>query len=747
MELVISKNLKQAGAKLEFWQLLYCVNFNVKPKQFPQHLEKKLPELYALAEKSQPFKIDIQDNPYLNRHFEGEIAALRARGEGQLADYSLQNKTEILRHIAIHFSDTHQEEYRHLVDWFRQTEFPKEVIALLLQETLSKVYEKDTVDGKEVTYVKKREKGKTLTGHMSLNMITVPEIIDNTQGATKFADVYFQALEVLKEQSRSSGRINFDGVNTLGMGNWLKFDSLYTNPKQFHDNVQKLKALVANTPWCTRTIAAYHLSGGDFYVFVDNGDEEKHIEPQPHLAVRMSGGDMIEEVRGILEGQEIEAEYLPVAEDFLVNNKSIRGGRVWLEDMKLNKRFIAYNQSILDGTFKIEDIQDLAEDLGQETKQYGENSNKTTLLSNLPLTKPLFASHFGVPEDYITFDELEKYPQKWVRSIESIREVLTEHKKITSGHFSLHDTWKLVKTLGYAVSLGECNSKLTETRKMLMDSLPSIKWDIAHYFKIPASEICFGDLDLANSEKYGAYIVFGNVIDSRKRRIRTSENKYIKHFKRPRHPSKTLKYIVGNVNLHFGLTRSFNSLDICWGDFTVTGDNFRGAPNLRDIFGYLLLNTTRSDYLGMLRTARDGILINNSSARDLGNLENVEGSVVIVNSQLNNLFKLRNLPGKLTVINSHMPRNFNPEEVTKGITVIGYLDVPTLRRTKIIKVYGNLIISPNLETDVINYNYRDYSVQEFLEIRNRKIRNTFKLESDKESLLQKLKRFIENLFD
>ena len=719
MELNISKNLKQSGSRLDYWQLLYCANFNAKPKQLEEHLDKKLAELYALAEQDHYFTIDASDNSYLERHFQGEMAALRSRGEGQNADYSEQNKKHTLGQMARYFSGIHKSEYSHLTEWFQETGCQKEIIALLLQETLSKVYGKDTVDGEEKTYVRKREQGKTIASHMALNAMTVPEIITGTQGALKFADVYFKALEILKEQCQGGSGVVLEGVNTFGMGNWLKFDSQYANPQGYHANVQKLQALVANTPWCTKYLAGSQLSQGDFYVFVDNGDEEKCFAPQPHIAVRLSGAT-IGEVRGILPGQEIESEYLQVAEDFLVNNKSISGGRTWLEDTALNRRYVAYNQAILDGTFRTEQIEDMLEDLGKTTRI---NSNRVALRSNLPLLKPLLSSYFKVPEDHINLDEMQKYPRKWIRSFDALHAVKAEHEKVTGGHFASRHVWPLVKTLGYAVSLGDCNSTLMEARQKLMLSLPDVKKKIADYFKVPAREVYFGNLDLADRQTYGVYIVFGDVTDSRNSRTQGDQSKYIEHFASHRHPAKTVKYIVGNVNIEYGLTKTFPQLLFCFGDFKVKGDNFQGAPHLKEVHGYLALNTTRVNNLSALKTAREGVFVKSSFIRNLGSLQTVEGPVELERSQINNLHNLITLPASLSIINTRMPHNLKLREVGGDITVKGYLDAPNLRQARKITSSGSLQISPDLKADVIVFNYREFSVAKYLVFRRKRLRN------------------------
>jgi len=250
-----------------------------------------------------------------------------------------------------------------------------------------------------------------------------------------------------------------------------------------------------------------------------------------------------------------------------------------------------------------------------------------------------------------------------------------------------------------------------------------VKKKIANYFKIPAREVFFGNLDLADCKTYGAYIVFGDVIDSRDKRTKNYPGKQIEHFERRRHPSKTLKYVVGNVNIEYGLTKSFPRLLICYGDFKVKGDNFQGAPNLKDVHGFLALNTTRINNLSALKTAREGVFVKNSFVRNLGSLERVEGPVEFERSQLNNLFKLITLQGPLSVLNTRMPYNFKLREVEGDITVKGYFDAPNLLQAKKITTNGNLQINPSLKADVIRYNYKDYSVAEYLAFRTRKPMN------------------------
>ena len=726
MELTISKNLKQSGSKLDYWQLLYCANFNVKPKEFSEHLAKKMPELYALADNASYFNIDSSENSYLERHFQGEVAALRSRGENLEADIAEKSKEAKLKGLAEYFSGIHISEYSHFTEWFPQTEYPLEVIALLLHETLSKVYGKDITGGIEKTYIRNREKGKTIAGHMALNATTVSEILSTTQGAQKFSDVYFNALKTLRALCQNNAGVTVENVNTFGMGKWLKFESKLSNPAKYHDNVQKLTALATGTNWCTAYAAGSQLAHGDFYVFVDSG-----ASPRPHIAVRMSGAQ-IGEVRGILPGQEIEHAYLPVAEEFLANNVSITGGKRWFEETQQNRKYYEFNQAILEGTFKGEDIHALLELLAQPTPSSAQiagyyagnnyDNAKGILLSNVPRLKPVLAEYFDVPETYIDINGMNNYPRKWVRVIQAIKPVLQEHKKVLSGQFKDANVWQLIKTLGNAVSLGDCNAKLVEAREQLIKSLPTIHKEIAKYFKVPVKDIILGDLDLADLQTLGAYVVFGNVTDIRESRQKKDTAAFAKYFERARHPSKTLKYVLGNIKIEFGLTEYFEELLLCFGKFDVKGENFKGAPNLKEIHGGMVLETTKLKShraFKSLKTVKDAVSLKDSFIMNMGALETVEGNFEIENTQIHNLFNLTALPDNLKVINSRMPHKLRLIEVKGNIQVKGYFDAQCLRQAKTITTQGNLFVSPLLKADNINFQYRDFSVAAYLSFRRK----------------------------
>jgi hypothetical protein len=219
-----------------------------------------------------------------------------------------------------------RDEYKHIVDnYFRD---PEPCVALLLNETQTKIYKKREIDGVQSMHPTKRVPWKTFDGHMILNETTIDFIKKNVGKYQSFERLYFDAVEKYNEMSRECAKVNLDGVETFGLGEWLRFPSKISDEQNFNSNAQKLAALVKDTPWCTKTLAAEQLAHGDFYVF--NG-----LDKNPHLAVKTTGAQ-IDEVRGIAGGQnqEIEPEYLAVAESFLNNNKKLRDGKEWFDEIQ-----------------------------------------------------------------------------------------------------------------------------------------------------------------------------------------------------------------------------------------------------------------------------------------------------------------------------------------------------------------------------------------------------------------------------
>ena len=133
-----------------------------------QDIEKYLEELYTMTKED--FIIDPY-SPEVIREYESEIKALQARGEN--TEYLEYDKEEALEELANRHSEQLYAEYKHIVDQIKGMEFEPAFKALMLRETLTKIYKLEIDDKDKKTIIKKRNLHKSIAGHMVLNNETL----------------------------------------------------------------------------------------------------------------------------------------------------------------------------------------------------------------------------------------------------------------------------------------------------------------------------------------------------------------------------------------------------------------------------------------------------------------------------------------------------------------------------------------------------------------------------------------------
>ena len=323
LETTLKNNIRDM--KLSKWDKIFCQTvygkeifgkkYNMPSGEYKydkinEDIKELLNKLYEYSD----FKISL-DSSELNREFQSELNALEYRGEGELASRYRQNQEQGLTEMSNSISNNLYEEYKHIVDFIRNENYPDSFKALMLLETLTRIYKKDKdKTGKDIHIIEKRNPNESISGHMILNKHTLDIIYSNVDVSSNFSDIYYAALESLNSVIQEQSKVKLDGVKTYGQGEWIKFSGKNSDPEHYLENTKRLSSLVQNTPWCTKTQALSQLAAGDFYVFVDN-------DGRPHIAVKLNGNE-IDEVRGIKNGnsQEIEEEYRDVVISFLENN-------------------------------------------------------------------------------------------------------------------------------------------------------------------------------------------------------------------------------------------------------------------------------------------------------------------------------------------------------------------------------------------------------------------------------------------
>ena len=384
LNISLSKKIDGQYPRLSKWEKLFVLNYYTKGlpngenkyETIKNDISSELQRLYEYADNEENFVIDYQDNKYLEKEFEGEIEALKARGEQNRAEYCLKYKDRVLQEMAKRFSETQQAEYKHIVDFIKNTNYEDSFKCLMLKETLTKIYKLEKVNGESETIITKREEHKSISGHMTLNEVVLDTIYNHLDNYNNFANLYYAGLAIFNNKISDKSEVNIAGLNTFNKGKWIKFNGKSSDPENYIKNAQDLSALVQDTPWCTKTLASVQLEHGDFYVFVDSNNK-------PHIAVKMNGNE-IDEVRGLKNGsaQELEDEYREIAIEFLTKNKNIKNGKEWLEKEEWNKRLIIWNKKIDENSLYESEVEQLLYDAlyFEDYKSHGQlNSNKNKL--------------------------------------------------------------------------------------------------------------------------------------------------------------------------------------------------------------------------------------------------------------------------------------------------------------------------------------------------------------------------------
>ena len=135
-------------------------------------------------------------------------------------------------------------------------------------------------------------------------------------------------------------------------GTWFTFlGKGNANDLEIKENAEKLTAFVQNTKWCTTSYAldqlagtgTYQGQGGNFYVFAEKTENGL----QPEIAVRMNH-DLVGEISGTLEGQNIAPYYSEIAKRFCRLNLGNNSAEEYID--KLN-----YNIKVGDAIKRLED--------------------------------------------------------------------------------------------------------------------------------------------------------------------------------------------------------------------------------------------------------------------------------------------------------------------------------------------------------------------------------------------------------
>ena len=599
--LILNMNNNIRNMNISKWEKIFASNYyknknydgntpafpsNNKEQVIKKDIEKELNKLYNLDKDT--FKISL-DSQSLIREYESELKALEQRGEKDEANYIRNNKTKALEELSNIYSEKLYEEYKHIVDFIKNANYEDAFKALMLRETLLKVYKKD--DTKVI--VKQRKLNETIEGHMLLN--------------EKVLNVIYNNLD--------TSEITLKNVNTYGMGKWIKFDGRASDSKNYAENVLKLKTLVQDTPWCTKTLASTQLEQGDFYVFIDNDNK-------PHIAVKMNGNE-IDEVRGIKNGnaQELEEEYRDVAISFLENNKDIKNGKNWLDKEEWNKRLIRYSKEIDDGTFAVEDVPKLIEDLSRfdYRSHFNANSNLEELKQKLPKAKKHLAEYYDCTEEEICIGDY--YPGLEIRCPYVVI--------LGNAYFSLSD----VTDLGKLQNIGG-DAYFNTSNIIYLGKLQSIGGNAIFSF----SKIT--NLGKLQSIGGSAYFEDSNITNLEKLQI-IGKGAYFSDSEITN--LGELQSIGGNAHFHDSKITTLGELQKIGGNAYFEHSNITDLGELQKIGENTYFEYSNITNLGKLQSIERNAYFDFSKVTDLGNIEYIGGKIITDenNSYLKEEYKRR----------------------------------------------------------------------------------------------------------
>lgn len=606
--LILNMNNNIRNMNISKWEKIFASNYyknknydgktpafpsNNKEQVIKEDIEKELNKLYNLDKDT--FKISL-DSQSLIREYESELKALEQRGEKDEANYIRNNKTKALEELSNIYSEKLYEEYKHIVDFIKNANYEDAFKALMLRETLLKVYKKD--DDKVI--VKQRKLNETIEGHMLLNEKVLNVIYNNLDTYENFKELYYAGVAEFNNIIKDTSEITLKNVNTYGMGKWIKFDGRASDSKNYAENVIKLKTLVQDTPWCTKTLASTQLEQGDFYVFIDKDNK-------PHIAVKMNGNE-IDEVRGIKNGnaQELEEEYRDVAISFLENNKDIKNGENWLDKEEWNKRLIRYSKEIEDGTFAVEDVPKLIEDLSRSDyrSHFNANSNLEELKQKLPKAKKHLAEYYDCTEEEICIGDY--YPGIEIRCPYVVI--------LGNAYFSLSD----VTDLGKLQNIGG-DAYFNTSNIIYLGKLQSIGGNaIFSFSKITnlgklqsiGGSVYFEDSNITNLEKLqiigkGAYFSDSEITNLGE-----------------------LQSIGGNAHFHDSKITTLGELQKIGGNAYFEHSNITDLGKLQKIGENTYFEYSNITNLGKLQSIERNAYFDFSKVTDLGNIEYIGGKII-----------------------------------------------------------------------------------------------------------------------
>jgi hypothetical protein len=673
-----------------------------------ESLSKKINSYFKNLLENYTDYIINEDSEGVTFFIENNIKALKRGGSSleviEKEREKLTNEFERLK-IIQDFANTQREALDKWVDYLGQSDYPQAFLYLMLKTILNYNYD------------------------LKLN-----KLFDRTNQTTRnitpfdagtLADLFYSNSNYLLQDyaqlmSENSQKIlnSKEVIDETESGKWIKFNGgSKTPPSEIEKNGKQLMQLVQNTYWCTKSAGGDQLKGGDFYVYVT----EIGGEVLPQIAVRMNENE-VGELRGNeSSSQDLSAESLPVARNFLTKNIPNNSGKRWLDSIEYNERCVEMgNRFEQEGLYE-NFISDYLELLSQKSKykvDYGENGNVVGMVTKFEEAKERLPNEYyergDIESNYLMLSPLTKY---FIGNLNRY-----EMQTLSSQNINLSDlsNWKLkyisgsfdcadiVTNLGNIEFIGD-----DLTLSQITNDFGSVK-HIGGRFEMGSAQIT----SLGNIESIGSgFVVNSNLTNLGKLKkigwlsviscgeqftfgdLEEVKGDLIIKVSDTNFDVGNLKTVGGSFDASKTLLTDLKGLESVGNDFTIAGSKIKLFENLKTIGGNADFSNNFSSSTQNIESILGNIKLLNSRIMEFPKLSIVGGNIELRGSYLKSFGNIKSIGSNLDLVEGKIEDLGNLEEINGFVNFKGS-QVKSLNKLKKIVSFANF--SDSLVEDLGN---------------------------------------------
>ena len=663
-----------------------------------ESLSKKIKEQFKKLTDSYTDYLISKDSEYITNYINNEISTHQENGSSleviQKWRDSLDDKDERLK-IIQDIARTQKQSLDQWVEYLIQSEYPIHFKYLILKAVLNYNY-----DLKQDKLIERNE--ETIRNTTPFDAGSLAELFDrNSNYLLKDYNVIMNENSIKILNSR-------EVIGETTDGKWIRFKGgRNATSSEISTNAKELMQLVQNTYWCTKNQGRNQLQGGDFYVYVT----ESRGEVFPRIAVRMNE-DNIGEVRGNSSAsQDLDAEMLPIAEEFLINNIPNNSGKRWLDSIKYNKRCVDIRKRFeSEGLYEnfIFEFIELVANKNKFKVDYGENGNVVLMLEKFNQAKEKLPNKYykkgDIESDFRMLSPQTRYYIGHLHRYEI--EILKNEYKIDVSDLS---NWKLEVVSGNI----DCSNIITNLgnieyvgKDLILSSsvkeFGHIKF-VGGIFDMGVSQIS----SLRNIEQIGSgFSINSNVKDLGKLKkvgwlkifscdegfslgeLETIEGDFTIEALDKDIDFGKLKKIGGNFFAGKSLVTNLKELEFVGNNFNISGSKIKLFPNLKTIVGFADFSNNFCSSTQNIEHIFGGVKFLNSRIMEFPKLEKIGGEIEFRGSYFKSFGSIKTIGSNVNLAESKIEDLGKLEEVNGYISFKGS-KVKSLNKLKKIVGFAN----------------------------------------------------------